>query len=135
MKAVFQKIRMPNFRESLVISVVVILVGFFLIHGPYYPQLGIVGNAMNGHIVLTDNCSEYGWTIQSDGGLRPDGSSPPFYCGLDFRYRWLLIVIAIFVAWCWHRENRSKSCPSWPSLYQRLGTLDGRARIGVLALP
>lgn len=103
MASKFRSLRLPTFKESLVIAAVVALVGFFSLH-LYYPQLGVIGNAMDGSISITNDCPE-----NSPGGVSfSDEIAPPFLCGMTFRYRWVLIGLVVLVAGCWFFETRKR---------------------------
>ena len=92
-RQVLDSLRVPTFRESMAIAAVLALLAFFLMHGPYYPQLGIIGNAMNNAIYLTTPCPE-------------SYMDQPPNCGVQIPYRWILAVLVLFVAGCWYLESK-----------------------------
>ena len=96
MNEILSRLRIPTTRESIAISIVIALIGFFLMHGPYYPQLGIMGNAMNNGIYLTAPCP-------------PSYLDQPVNCGINIPYRWILAALVIFVAACWYYEIHNKN--------------------------
>ena len=85
------QLRLPTFRESLVISGVVALIGFLFIHH-YNPVTGPISNIMNSAIYLTEPCS----------AMFIDG------CDAQLPYRWILACLILFIAFCWFWEKRSK---------------------------
>jgi hypothetical protein len=91
------KLRVPILKEGVAIAAVLTLVGFFSLH-LYYPQLGILGNALNGTIWFTDACPEQ--SAFSD--LIP--TSP--ICGLTLHFRWVLIASVLIIAASWYFETK-----------------------------
>jgi len=120
----------PSFTTSLIIAAAIAMVGFFFLHGPYFPQLGIVGNAMNNGIYFTDECLEKAPSLAPSAGFdlapttplpRDFGLAPTtnpfrdvvpehFLCGVVLSYRWLLAALVVFVAVCgYFQTKRPKS--------------------------
>lgn len=112
MASKFSNLRLPTFRESLVIAAVLALVGFFSMNS-YNPNLGVLGNAMRGRILVTEWCPvppshdglDFGQYSSVVGQPEP---APPFLCGFSFRYRWVLIGLVLLVAGCWFFEPKRR---------------------------
>jgi hypothetical protein len=104
----------PSFKTSLIVSVAVALVGFLFTHGPYFPQLGLMGNVMNSAIYLTDECpprphSTYEHTVPLPGTplyKEYQANQPPLLCGAVLPFRGLMAVLVIFIALCGYIETK-----------------------------